>query len=292
MIPSTVPNRPMKGALDPRVARYTRLRSRRMRSRVLAPSIAPRSASPPLAPGRRTGASRSRARMSSRSWAGSRRCTLKNQSRSIITATLPTLRPMRSHNTQPEPYRVNARIRSEIPIACSFEFRTDYFRLARGQDLILAPRVRCRRGGIVKKDFDSLHFHPGGIFMGEAGPADFKAWKNAARRSHLCHCRRGSMRRMRLFQFAYSPFVAKVRKCLELKELEYEAVDVPYLDRRDLIALTGGYGYVPVLEDGGRVVTDSSRITAYLDERYPPSLRAGPLGPLTVIVEQWAEGPL
>jgi len=97
---------------------------------------------------------------------------------------------------------------------------------------------------------------------------------------------------MRLFQFAYSPYVAKVRKCLELKGLEYEAVDVPYLDRRDLIALTGGYGYVPVLEDGGRVVTDSSRITAYLDERYPPSLRAGPLGPLTVIVEQWAEGPL
>jgi glutathione S-transferase len=44
-----------------------------------------------------------------------------------------------------------------------------------------------------------------------------------------------------------------------------------------------------VLEDEGRVVTDSARITAYLDERYPPSLRGDPLA---VVIEQWAEGPL
>lgn len=94
---------------------------------------------------------------------------------------------------------------------------------------------------------------------------------------------------MRLFQFWYSPYVAKVRKCLELKGLTFEPVEVPYLDRRELVAFTGGYAHVPVLDDGGEVVTDSARIVAYLDERYPPSLRADPLA---VVVEQWAEGPL
>jgi hypothetical protein len=46
---------------------------------------------------------------------------------------------------------------------------------------------------------------------------------------------------------------------------------------------------VPVLEDGVRVIPDSARITAYLDERYQPLLR---VDPLAVLVEGWAEGPL
>src|SRR6266496_629428 len=94
---------------------------------------------------------------------------------------------------------------------------------------------------------------------------------------------------MRLFQFSYSPFAAKVRKCLELKGLAYDLVEVPYLDRRELVGLTGGYAHIPVLEDGGRVVTESARITAYLDERYAPSLRADPVAAL---VEGWADGVL
>ena len=32
---------------------------------------------------------------------------------------------------------------------------------------------------------------------------------------------------MRLFQFAYSPFAAKVRVCLKLQQLECERVEVP-----------------------------------------------------------------
>lgn len=91
---------------------------------------------------------------------------------------------------------------------------------------------------------------------------------------------------MRLHGFSYSPFVAKVRKCLELKGLAFEMVEVPYLDRRELVALTGGSIHVPVLEDGGRVVTDSARITSYLDERYAPSLRSDPLA---VVLEGWSD---
>ena len=96
---------------------------------------------------------------------------------------------------------------------------------------------------------------------------------------------------MKLYQFAYSPFAAKCRKCLEWKRLEFEAVEVPYLDRRELVRVSGGV-HVPVLADGNLVVVGSDRITAYLDESYRPSLRPGHLcGPATVL-EQWADGPL
>src|ERR1700760_4240192 len=93
---------------------------------------------------------------------------------------------------------------------------------------------------------------------------------------------------MRLYSFAYSPYVAKIRKCLELKGIEFEVVEVPYLDRRELIAKTAGYSSVPVLDDGGEIVTDSARIGASLDARSPRSLRADPLA---VVLEQWADGP-
>ncbi len=94
---------------------------------------------------------------------------------------------------------------------------------------------------------------------------------------------------MRLHQFDYSPFAAKVRKCLELKGLAFEVVNVPYADRRALVALTGGTMQIPVMEDGGRVMDESARITAYLDERYPPSLREDPLA---VVIEGWADNVL
>jgi glutathione S-transferase len=94
---------------------------------------------------------------------------------------------------------------------------------------------------------------------------------------------------MRLLGFSYSPFVAKVRKCLELKGLPFSYVEVPYLDRRELLALTGGSIQVPVLEDAGTVVSDSARITAWLDAKHAPNLRADPLA---VLVEAWADNVL
>jgi glutathione S-transferase len=90
---------------------------------------------------------------------------------------------------------------------------------------------------------------------------------------------------MRLLQFSYSPFAAKVRTCLKLKELACELVDVPYTQRKELVVLTGGVG-IPVLVDGATVVTDSPRITAYLETKGGVSLREHPLAPL---LEQWAD---
>jgi glutathione S-transferase len=91
---------------------------------------------------------------------------------------------------------------------------------------------------------------------------------------------------MRLLGFSYSPYVVKVRKCLELKGTPFTYVEVPYLDRRELVGLTGGSVHVPVLEDAGTVVTDSAAITAWLDERHRPSLRTNPMA---VVVEGWAD---
>ena len=91
---------------------------------------------------------------------------------------------------------------------------------------------------------------------------------------------------MRLFQFSYSPFAAKVRICLKLQQLECERVEVPYTDRKELVAVSGGVG-IPVLVDGATVITDSPRITAYLETKSTgPSLRTHPLAPL---LEQWAD---
>jgi glutathione S-transferase len=97
---------------------------------------------------------------------------------------------------------------------------------------------------------------------------------------------------VKLFQFVYSPYVAKVRKCLELKGLACEFVEVPYLDRREVAALTGGVVTVPVLADGDTVVWESARITAYLDARHPHSLRLAPLGAAAAVFEGWADNVL
>lgn len=94
---------------------------------------------------------------------------------------------------------------------------------------------------------------------------------------------------MKLFQFAYSPYAAKARKCLELKGLAHELVEVPYMDRREVAALTGGVIMLPVLADGATVVCDSPRITEYLDAKYAPSLRPGALAGAASVFESWSD---
>lgn len=66
---------------------------------------------------------------------------------------------------------------------------------------------------------------------------------------------------MKLFRFSYSPYARKVQMLLDLLRRPYELVEVPYGDRDQLARLTGGYIYVPVLQDDdGTVVTESRRI--------------------------------
>jgi glutathione S-transferase len=74
---------------------------------------------------------------------------------------------------------------------------------------------------------------------------------------------------MRLYQFATSPFCAKVRKILDYKGIDYEAVEVNYVERKELV-IASGQMMVPALTlDDGETVVDSDQIAQVLEERYP-----------------------
>jgi len=74
---------------------------------------------------------------------------------------------------------------------------------------------------------------------------------------------------MRLYQFATSPFCAKVRKILDYKGIDYEAVEVDYVERKELV-MASGQIMVPALTlDNGETMVDSDRIAMALEELYP-----------------------
>jgi glutathione S-transferase len=77
------------------------------------------------------------------------------------------------------------------------------------------------------------------------------------------------MTTLRLYQFASSPFCAKVRKILDYKGPSYELVEVDYLERKELL-LTSGQVMVPALTlENRETIVDSDRIAARLEEIYP-----------------------
>lgn len=99
---------------------------------------------------------------------------------------------------------------------------------------------------------------------------------------------------MRLFRLRYSPFALKVQKVLDLLGLPYETVDVPYGDRSELVAVTGGYIQVPVLvDDDGTVIVDSRAICAHLlhGERAARLVPPPWEGPIWAYAD-WCDGPL
>ncbi len=95
----------------------------------------------------------------------------------------------------------------------------------------------------------------------------------------------------RLFQFYPNPLCAKVRKILEFKGLAYAAVEVDYLDRAELLAVSGQI-MVPVLElESGEVLTDSTLIVTRLEALYPePAVLPPPSRGLHVALARYLEG--
>lgn len=74
---------------------------------------------------------------------------------------------------------------------------------------------------------------------------------------------------VRLYQFATSPFCAKVRKILDYKGVDYEAVEVDYLERKELL-LASGQIMVPALTlETHETIVDSDRIALQVEELYP-----------------------
>src|SRR5271157_1870107 len=73
----------------------------------------------------------------------------------------------------------------------------------------------------------------------------------------------------RLFQFHTSPFCSKVHKILDYKGVDYEIVEVDYLERKELLTASGQI-IVPVLTlDSGETIIHSVEIATRLEELYP-----------------------
>ena len=73
----------------------------------------------------------------------------------------------------------------------------------------------------------------------------------------------------KLYQFLGSPFCAKVRKILAFKGVEFEAIEVDYLERKELLIASGQITVPAVTLDNGETIVDSARIAMRLEELYP-----------------------
>jgi glutathione S-transferase len=73
----------------------------------------------------------------------------------------------------------------------------------------------------------------------------------------------------KLYQFLGSPFCAKVRKLLAFKGVEFEVVEVDYLERKELLLASGQITVPAVTLDNGETIVDSTRIAMRLEELYP-----------------------
>jgi glutathione S-transferase len=74
---------------------------------------------------------------------------------------------------------------------------------------------------------------------------------------------------LRLYQFATSPFCAKVRKILDYKGVNYEVSDVDYLDRRELLNASGQLMVPALTLENGETILDSDHIAQRLEQLYP-----------------------
>jgi glutathione S-transferase len=72
----------------------------------------------------------------------------------------------------------------------------------------------------------------------------------------------------KLYQFLGSPFCAKVRKLLAFKGVEFEVIEVDYLERKELLVASGQITVPAVTLDNGETIVDSARIATRLEELY------------------------
>jgi glutathione S-transferase len=72
----------------------------------------------------------------------------------------------------------------------------------------------------------------------------------------------------KLYQFLGSPFCAKVRKLLAFKGVEFEVIEVDYLERKELLIASGQLTVPAVTLDNGETIVDSARIAMRLEELY------------------------
>jgi glutathione S-transferase len=94
-----------------------------------------------------------------------------------------------------------------------------------------------------------------------------------------------------LHHYEISSFSKKVRSILAYKRIAYHAVRAPaVMPKPDLVALTGGYRRVPILQMGNHVYCDTALIARVL-ERIEPSPTLYPT-PAAEIIAEWADSAL
>jgi hypothetical protein len=78
------------------------------------------------------------------------------------------------------------------------------------------------------------------------------------------------MEELILHHYDFSPFSQKIRLIFGIKDLSWRSVTIPsILPKPDLVALTGGYRHMPVMQIGADVYCDTRLIADELDRRFP-----------------------
>src|SRR5882757_9954188 len=73
-----------------------------------------------------------------------------------------------------------------------------------------------------------------------------------------------------LHQYDISPYSEKIRGALGFKGLAWLACDQPVImPKPELVALTGGYRRIPVLQIGSDIYCDSDLILDEIERRFP-----------------------
>tara|TARA_R110000824_G_scaffold118960_2_gene271452 strand:+ start:71015 stop:71965 length:951 start_codon:yes stop_codon:yes gene_type:complete len=94
-----------------------------------------------------------------------------------------------------------------------------------------------------------------------------------------------------LHQYDVSPFSEKVRVIFGIKGIEWYACDEPVImPKPELVALTGGYRKIPVMQIGADIYCDTQIIIRELERRFPaPSIHVGADHGIGWGVSLWAD---
>ncbi|MFA5829008.1 MAG: glutathione S-transferase N-terminal domain-containing protein [Candidatus Gracilibacteria bacterium] len=71
---------------------------------------------------------------------------------------------------------------------------------------------------------------------------------------------------IKLYQYTECPFCEKVRQKLAELKLDYEKVNIDPANKPEVVIKLGGT--VPVIDDNGTIMNESSEIVKYLAEKY------------------------
>jgi len=71
---------------------------------------------------------------------------------------------------------------------------------------------------------------------------------------------------IKLYQFTNCPYCEKVRQKLAELNIEYEKIEVDRANKPEVVKNLGGL--VPVIDDNGMIMNESSDIVKYLEEKY------------------------